>query len=245
MRGELNIKTNGKGHKDEINTGFQLAPIPESIEGRLIDSGMLQYEASVAGYNERYRRGETSHTIHVWWARRPHSAMRTLVFASLCKDTSEEAIDNMAKLAVLNDDIALEDAKNMLAESYDEAPRLLDMFGGGGTIPFESKKLGVNTYSIDANELSVFIQKCNMEYTENLKAKETISQVRESGERVLNRLKKETNWLYPLREKHGEKTFGYLWSYSKECDECGYEFYLIKRPWLSRKKGEKRRVLRY
>ena len=56
--------------------------VPEKDE-RLIDTGMLHYESSVAGYNERYHRGETSHTIHVWWARRPHSAMRSLVFASL------------------------------------------------------------------------------------------------------------------------------------------------------------------
>lgn len=46
------------------------------LNERLIDTGMLHFESSVAGYNERYHSGETSHTIHVWWARRPHSAMR-------------------------------------------------------------------------------------------------------------------------------------------------------------------------
>ena len=60
------------------------------IDERLIDTGMLHFESSVAGYNERYHRGETSHTIHVWWARRPHSAMRSLVFSSLCKDKGED-----------------------------------------------------------------------------------------------------------------------------------------------------------
>ena len=43
-----------------------IASIPEGCEKRLIDTGMLHYEASIAGYNERYHRGETSHTIHVW-----------------------------------------------------------------------------------------------------------------------------------------------------------------------------------
>src|SRR5882724_13098880 len=69
----------------------QLANRPRSAGKRLIDAGMLHYEASLAGFAERYGRGETSHTIHVWWARRPHSAMRALVFASLCKDRSNDA----------------------------------------------------------------------------------------------------------------------------------------------------------
>lgn len=82
MNDEFEILVNGDGTNNSIYTGFQLSPIPNGIEKRLVDNGMLHYEASVAGFNERYRRGETSHTIHVWWARRPHSAMRSLVFAS-------------------------------------------------------------------------------------------------------------------------------------------------------------------
>ena len=238
MNDELEILINGNGTNNSVYTGFQLAPIPNRIEKRLVDNGMLHYEASVAGFNERYRRGETSHTIHVWWARRPHSAMRSLVFASLSKDISESSIDTMAKLAVLNDKHSLEDAKLTLRKSYNEEPRLLDMFGGGGTIPFESKKLGINTFSIDSNELSVFIQRCNMEYADSLNINETVELVRKSGERVLNKLKNETNWLYPLREEHKENTFGYLWSYTKLCDHCGFKFYLIKRPWLSKKKDK-------
>ena len=75
-------------------------------EERLIDTGMLHFESSIAGYNERYHRGETSHTIHVWWARRPHSAMRSLVYASLCKNKSEKAASLMAQLAMnCNDEI--------------------------------------------------------------------------------------------------------------------------------------------
>jgi len=239
MNEKSSIRINGNGHNQEVYTGFQLASIPENVEDRLIDSGMLHYEASVAGFNERYRRGETSHTIHVWWARRPHSAMRSLVFSSLCKNTGEEAIDRMAKLAMTNNQEDLEKAKEMLVGPDGEKPKLLDMFGGGGTIPFESKKLGVDTYSIDANELSVFIQKCNMEYSENIIMEQAISLVRTTGEKVLEKLKEETDWLYPLRQKHNEETFGYLWSYSKNCDNCGYKFYLIKRPWLSKKKGKK------
>ena len=226
---------------EEIKHYFSpdISELPQGCEKRLIDSGMLHYEASVAGYNERYHRGETSHTIHVWWARRPHSAMRSLVFASLSKDSSNEAAAVMASLAMHNDKDTEAKARSIISGGYAETPKLLDMFGGGGTIPFESKSLGADTYSIDANQLSVFIQRCNMVYANQVDLTAAKKMVAESGAEVLNRLKSDTDWLYPLRQTSGGKTFGYMWSYKKICDHCGKEFFLIKRPWLSTKKGKR------
>ena len=216
-----------------------ISDIPSGCEKRLIDMGMLHYEASVAGYNERYHRGETSHTIHVWWARRPHSAMRSLVFASLAKDSSEEASSVMASLAMSNNPDTMTTAIRIIRQGYSEPPKLLDMFGGGGTIPFEAKNLGVDTYSIDANQLSVFIQQCNMVYANQVNLGKTKDIVAKSGKAVLCRVKADTEWLYPLRQSSGEKTFGYMWSYKRKCSHCGKEFYLIKRPWLSTKKSKR------
>lgn len=217
----------------------EISPIPESSSERLIDSGMLHYESSVAGYNERYHRGETSHTIHVWWARRPHSAMRSLIFSSLCKDVSDNASAIMAKLAMSGDSDTITSANSMLQQGYAEVPRVLDMFGGGGTIPFEAKKLGLDSHSIDANQLSVFIQKCNMLYADMVDLKSAAKLTQEIGTRILSNLKNSTEWLYPMREKNEGKTFGYMWSYETTCPHCGETFLLIKRPWLSTKKDRK------
>ena len=214
-----------------------ISEIPEH-EIRLIDQGMLHYESSVAGFNERYHRGETSHTIHVWWARRPHSAMRSVVYASLCKDTSEHSADLMAKLAMAPTEELFNEARTILASGYAEAPRVLDMFAGGGTIPFEAKRLGCDTYSTDANQLSVFIQKCNLLYPSMIDFEQAKRQVAISGKSVLDRLKRRTDWLYPQRAASDEKCFGYIWSYSMTCEKCGYEFYLTKRKWLSKKAGK-------
>ena len=230
---------NNSKPEDTVFASPQIMNIPSGAEKRLIDAGMLHYEASVAGYNERYRRGETSHTIHVWWARRPHSAMRALVFASVCRNTSLKAVDLMARLAVNNDADAIAEAAEMIKEGYCEPPKVLDMFGGGGTIPFEAKKMGLDTYSIDANEMSVFIQKCNMVYSDGMDINEAGKIIEDSGRKILNELKEETRWLFPLREKYGEDVFGYLWTYSMQCEECGYRFYLAKRPWLTKKKGKR------
>lgn len=205
---------------------------------RLIDTGMLHFESSVAGYNERYHRGETSHTIHVWWARRPHSAMRSLVFSSICKEKSEEALSIMSNLAMKCDDETLEDARRVLRRGYQTIPKVLDMFGGGGTIPFEAKRLGLDSYSIDSNQLSVFIQRCNMLYADKIDIASAAKEVEEVGKTVLSNLKKRTEWLYPMREID-DAVFGYTWTYRYKCPECGHAFVLSKRPWLSKKNGRR------
>lgn len=225
------------------STSPQIAPHPQGREIRLIDNRMLHYEASLAGFAERYGRGETSHTIHVWWARRPHSAMRALVFASLCKDTSDEALDLLKALTSSDNENAIEKARRMIASQYGEPPRLLDMFGGGGTIPVEASNLGAATYAIDANQLSVFIQRCNLIDSQRVTGKDIIKIVRSSGQKVLLQLTQETAPLFPLREEQliGPSTFGplgYLWTYVKTCDACGYRFHLSRRRYLSKKHGK-------
>lgn len=216
----------------------EIRKVPEGKE-RLIDTGMLHFESSVAGYNERYHRGETSHTIHVWWARRPHSAMRSLVFSSLCKDKGDEATRTMAEMAMNCDSKSVEKARAQIKEGYDGAPKVLDMFGGGGTIPFEAKRLGTDVYSIDSNELSVFIQKCNMLYSDNIDLKKAVQKIEIVGNEVLSNLKRRTEWLYPLRSEYNEELFGYVWTYRIECPHCKKKIMISKRPWLSKKKGRR------
>lgn len=227
------METTEKDYRSPI-----IRSVPEQSE-RLVDTGMLHFESSVAGYNERYHRGETSHTIHVWWARRPHSAMRSLVFSSVCKDKGDEASKVMAQLAMSCDEESVAKAHAMLIDGYDETPRVLDMFGGGGTIPFEVKRLGLDSYSIDSNQLSVFIQKCNMLYADSINLKEAVKIVESIGTQVLSNLKKKTEWLYPLRTIENEEIFGYVWTYRIECPHCKHKFIISKRPWLSKKKGRK------
>jgi putative DNA methylase len=203
---------------------------------RLIDRGMLRYEASISGAGERYRRGETSHTVHVWWARRPHTAMRALAFSCLCHDASDASLDLMADLtASSRDTLALSLARTLCRNGKDRPPRTLDMFGGGGTIPFECALLGAEAYSIDSNELSVFIQRCLLEYSQALEVGELKRLVARSGARVIERIKVLTDPLFPNRAKVGT----YFWTYGYECSGCGYEYLLLKRPWLSQRNGKK------
>ena len=225
-----------------------MASLPSSIEVRLIDMRTLYLEASIAGLTERYGRGNTSHTIHVWWARRPHTAMRSLAFAALCKERSGRSLGLME---VLNRSPRvptniLEQAQTLLMEQYKSPPRTLDMFGGGGTIPLEFASLGAESFAVDANELSVFIQECNLVYSQAVRGKDVAHLLMSSGNRVLAQLEEETATLFPLRKTgtdlliaNGSSPIAYLWTYSMICQECEYKFYLSKRPWLSKKHGRK------
>lgn len=224
------------------NTDSYRSPVLHAVQTnaeRLIDTGMLHFESSVAGYNERYHRGETSHTIHVWWARRPHSAMRSLVFSSICKEHDENTSKIMANLAMKCDEENLNEAKEIIKREYNTPPKILDMFGGGGTIGFEAKRLGLEAYSIDSNQLSVFIQKCNMVYADKIDLSQAEKVVESTGTIILNNLKARTEWLFPLRNSADGRPFGYMWTYRMQCPYCGKRFILSKRPWLSRKHGKR------
>jgi len=233
---------------DALPNAPLLSPIPPE-SSRLIDEGLMHFEASLAGYAERHSRGETSHTLHVWWARRPHSAMRALVFASLCKETSTEHTELMTKLVGSNvgDDWALAAAEATLLRQYGRPPKLLDIFGGGGTIPLEGVNLGAVVSATDINELSVFIQKCHLEYVAPQRAKFLSSVIAERGHAILSRLKNRTDLLYPLRTRKLSETskvgpIAYLWSYSYACPSCSYRIFLSKRRWLTKKNGKALRL---
>lgn len=212
----------------------ELSPVPVAQQ-RLIDTGMLHLDTSLAGKNERYRRGETSHTIHVWWARRPHSAMRALIYSALCQEDSPENRELMVQLAEDCPPQALKQARKLARTAEGERLRVLDMFGGGGTIAFESKNLGAEAWAIDANQMSVFIQRCNILYPDRVNLPRACELTEAVGHEVLERLQERTAWLFPRRGEGG--IFGYLWSYRCTCPHCGGSFYLSKRPTLSKKKG--------
>jgi putative DNA methylase len=199
-------------------------------------------EASVSGQAERYGRGKTSHTIHVWWARRPHGAMRALVFASLMPDRGGEEAQVMRDLAFASSSHAeaIEHARRLLQSQYGGAPKVLDVFGGGGTIPYEAALLGADVCSLDCNPLSVFIQKSNLEFSQEALASvtrtELLNILKDAGSRILENLCKRTEDLFPLRASgSGKGMFAYFWTYRMRCRNCGTDFLLMKRPWLSRK----------
>jgi putative DNA methylase len=217
---------------------------------RLIDHhGLAHASAAVAGRAERYGRGETAHTIHVWWARRPHAAMRALVFAALCKDHGADAralLGQLGQSATVPAEV-LAAGQALLAAQYPAPPAVLDMFSGGGTIPIEALRLGAEAHAVELNQLAAFLATCNLVYSQELDpashGADMAGLLGRAGRRVLDRLADYTAAAFPLRSAPSPaRVATYFWTYRAPCPRCGHGLLLSRRPWLSRKQGVAVRV---
>ena len=128
------------------------------------------------------RHGHPS-TLHLWWARRPLAACRAVIWASLVDDPSahsdkfpsdeDQALERRRLFNILErlvpweaskDEKVLAEAHTEIVKSCDgELPKILDPFGGGGSIPLESLRLGLPTFSGDLNPVAVLIQRAMLE----------------------------------------------------------------------------------
>jgi putative DNA methylase len=128
------------------------------------------------------RHGHPS-TLHLWWARRPLAAARAVLWSSLVDDPSahpdkfptdeDQALERRRLFDILerlvpweasNDEKVLAEARAEIVKSCEgELPKILDPFGGGGSIPLESLRLGLPTFSGDLNPVAVLIQRAMLE----------------------------------------------------------------------------------
>ncbi len=128
------------------------------------------------------RHGHPS-TLHLWWARRPLAAARAVIWSSLVDDPSEHPelfpteedqtkererlFDLLSKLVVWensNDEEILNQAKaEILKYTNGHPPALLDPFAGGGAIPLEAQRLGLEAHGHDLNPVAVMINKAMIE----------------------------------------------------------------------------------
>ena len=128
------------------------------------------------------RHGHPS-TLHLWWARRPLAACRAVLFASLVDDPSahpdrfptEESqaaerkqlfgiIERLVRWENSNNPDVLAEARKAIAESCDgNPPTVLDPFAGGGSIPLEAQRLGLDARASDLNPVAVIINKALIE----------------------------------------------------------------------------------
>jgi putative DNA methylase len=225
-------------------------------EKRLIEEAFPLEEVSGESVREKnIRQGHIS-TLHIWWARRPLSASRTTAFAALVRDPGEEAREELLELVkqlapweavsgeAAGSDVLLAKARELVRKNFDgRAPRVLDCFAGGGSIPLEALRLGCETYALEYNPVAVLILKCVLEYPQRY-GKVLLSEVKRWGEWVLEEARKELARFYPLDED-GSVPVGYIWARTVPCQNpsCGAEIPLMRQTWLA-KKDRKRVALR-
>ena len=201
------------------------------------------------------RHGHIS-TLHIWWARRPLASSRATIYASLIPTAGDELEEVRVKRFIeelsewensLNQGM-IERARRDIREYNGRPPRVLDPFGGGGSIPLEALRLGCETYSMDLNPVAVLIQKCTLEYPQRYGASDSWSDseprllrdVKRWGEWVLMEAREELSRFYP-EDDDGSIPAAYIWARTLPCQnpDCGAEIPLMRQYWLARKKNRK------
>lgn len=128
------------------------------------------------------RHGHPS-TLHLWWSRKPLSTSRAVLFASLVDDPSSRPeefpteadqererkrlfriLEALVQWENTNNEEVLERARAEIMKSTGgNPPAVLDPFCGGGSIPLEAQRLGLEAHASDLNPVAVLITKALIE----------------------------------------------------------------------------------
>ena len=236
---------------------------------RFIEYSFPVKEVSIEGAREKNIRHGHISTLHIWWARRPLATSRATNYAALipAPENIEEYqkkknfIHELSKWEnSLDHNIIKQAREDILKANNGKPPKVLDPFGGGGSIPLEALRLGCEVYSNDYNPVAVLIQKCTLEYPQkygHLKVKinsneqgtffesaqeesKLIYDVKKWGNYVLEEAKKEIGKFYP-NDEDGSIPVGYIWARTIPCQNptCAAEIPLMRQFWLAKKKNKK------
>jgi putative DNA methylase len=122
-------------------------------------------------------------SFHKWWAQRPIAACCAVLFASLIDDPSahpdqfptegDQQAERDRLLRLMEELIQWENSnnENIFAAAWKEIlkstdghpPLICDPFCGGGSIPLEAQRLGLESYASDLNPVAVLINKAMLE----------------------------------------------------------------------------------
>jgi putative DNA methylase len=232
------------------------------------------------------RHGHPS-TLHLWWARRPLAAARAVIWASLVDDpsslpeqfpTEEEQnaererlfkiLSELVKWENSNNPTVLDAAKAEIMKSTDgNPPPLLDPFAGGGAIPLEAQRLGLEAHASDLNPVAVMINKAMIEIPPKFAGQPPVNpdskasirdnwvgaqglaeDVRYYGEWMKKKAFEKIGHLYPkVKDEHGQEhtVIAWIWARTVKCPNpaCGCEMPLASSFVLSKKKGNEAYIL--
>lgn len=240
---------------------------------------------AAAAYEKMPGIGSHPRGLHLWWARRPFAAARAVIWSSLVDDPSShpekfpteedqnkerqrlfKILEDLVVWEKSNDERVLEAAKAEIMKSTNgNPPALLDPFAGGGAIPLEAQRLGLEAHAHDLNPVAVTINKAMIEIPPRFAGKAPVNpdarvsamrngwngaqglaeDVRYYGEWMKQEAFQRIGHLYPkVKVPHeqggGEATvIAWIWARTVKCPNpaCGCEMPLVHSFELSKKKG--------
>ena len=260
-----------------------------AIKKKLIEVALpLEAINEESAREKSIRHGHPS-TLHLWWARRPLATARAVIWSSLVDDPSSHPeqfpteedqqrererlfgiLTRLVKWENSNDEAILAEAKAEIMKSTDNnPPALLDPFAGGGAIPLEAQRLGLEAHAHDLNPVAVMINKAMIEIPPkfaNIRpvnpesrhqfgssaapkgAAGLAEDVRYYGEWMKQEAYKRIGHLYPkakLADGSEATVIAWIWARTVKCPNpaCGCEMPLISSFELSKKKGKEAYVV--
>src|SRR5450756_2355266 len=153
------------------------------IKRKLIEVSLPLEDINRESSREKSIRHGHPSSLHLWWSRKPLSTCRAVLFASLVDDPSARAdefptqeaqdaerrrlfdiIEQLVKWDSSNEEKVLASAHAEIMRSTDgNPPPVLDPFCGGGSIPLEAQRLGLEAHASDLNPVAVLITKALIE----------------------------------------------------------------------------------
>ena len=156
----------------------------ESYNKKLIEVALPLDAINTQSAREKSIRHGHPSTLHLWWARRPLAACRAVLFASMVDDPSAHPekfpaeedqenerqrlftiIEELVDWDNINNEEVLQKARREIRKYApdDGPPPVLDPFAGGGSIPLEAQRLGLEAHAGDLNPVAVLINKAMIE----------------------------------------------------------------------------------
>ena len=187
--------------------------------------------------------------LHRWYSRKPLSFSRASVLASLLPaDVTMEEFEYLLGLEP-GKEVKLyktppSSTRIKKVQDYCEkvwgtrTPTVLDAFAGGGSIPFEAARYGLNVLASDLNPVAVVIMKAAMEYPLKF------------GPDLQQDIDKWVKWVGDEAEKRlaeffpclpGETVQNYLWAHTVVCPSCESVVPLSPNWWLDRSLGAQKK----
>lgn len=222
------------------------------------------------------RQGHPS-TMHLWWARRPLASCRAVLFAQMVDDPSSHPdkfptlemqdkerqrlfgiIERLVDWSNLNDTSLFNEALNEIKKSSNgEIPIIYDPFAGGGSIPLEAQRLGMQAYASDLNPVAVLINKSLIEVPAKYKSRKPVfpgaaqsrlswektnglaSDVLEYGKWMQEKAKKLIGNNYPSLKSEGNSEItpvAWVWARTVTCPNpaCQIALPLVRSFWLKK-----------
>jgi putative DNA methylase len=220
-----------------------------TYDRRLIEDSLpLEAISEQSAREKSVRHGHIS-TLHIWWARRPLTAMRAAIFASLMPaPTNDEERISLHNLlanivawdATQNGSNAIEKAHLIISEKTGNTLlNVLDPFMGGGSVAFEALRLQADVFAIDSNPLAYLIGLGTLVYPQRYRER-IVHDLHNWGDLILRQVSDEIGKFYEGPD------MGYLWTYNLVCSNptCRATIPLIRNLDLARGRQNQHVALR-